>query len=93
MSPTLQPSGVILLSANDVTASKTAEECRVPAHKVRCDASVQFAICSKKYIDSKKQSTWGQKVFKKKGEAKFFEIPYISYECFILAVRINVALS
>lgn len=31
---TLQPGGVILFSADDVSAAKTAEESRVPTHEV-----------------------------------------------------------
>lgn len=55
MIPTLQPGGVILLGANDVTATKTSEEGRVPAHEIRCDAGVQFSVCSKKYNDLEKK--------------------------------------
>lgn len=34
IAPTPQPGGVILLSADDVTAAETTEEGRVPAHEV-----------------------------------------------------------
>lgn len=91
MSLTLQPCGVILLSANDVTATKTTEEGRVPAHEVRCDASIQFPICSKKHNDLEKK--WFQtkeQSLKRKGCSFHSKISDSQINCDINIVRTRI---